>query len=177
MKVRTSVPVALVVTFVSSSACRTSETANAKYSRSTVGVANLAVPKAWTPQLESNEPERRVWSPAAGANDAKETLAIRIAPRRPQMSDEAVLAVASDAQGVLPGVKVLASRTLTTRTGLRALWVETSFVPRGSQQPYHRVHVTALGKTHVFHLFYTALTPDPSAQVLREAVDSLKEEG
>jgi hypothetical protein len=159
-------------------ACRGPEkAASAAYVRSTVGAATLSVPKAWSGQLEATETERQVWSPAPATNIAKETLAIRIAPRRPMMSDEAVLAAAAAAQGVLPGVKVVENHQLTTRNGLTALWLETSFQPDGGGQNYRRAHVTAVGKSHVFHIFYTAIEPDPAWAVLHEALDSLKEEG
>ena len=169
---------AIVALALAAASCGAPDDGGARgYVRDRVGVASLSVPKSWQSQLATTETERQVWSPAGGANDAKETLAIRIAARRPRMSDEAILAAASAAQGALPRVKVVATRSLTTRQGWKALWLETSFQPSGSDQTYRRAHVTAIGREHVFHLFYTAVTPDPDWQVLDQAVDSLTEEG
>lgn len=142
-----------------------------------MGTVSLSVPQAWAARLPVTETERQVWSPAADRNPGKETLAVRIAPRRPQMSDDDILTAASTAQGLLPGVELLGSRAVTTQRGLKALWIETSFKPPGSTVAYRRAHVTAIGKKHVVHVFYTATTPQPNAQVLRDAIDSLQEEG
>lgn len=144
--------------------------------QATVGGATMSVPKGWTLRLPATETERQVWSPDPPANAAKETLAIRVAPRRERMSDDEILAAATTAQQLLPGLEVVERHALMTRLGMKALWIETSFQPQGSSTTYHRAHITAIGRSHVFHVFYTAATPDPKLQVLRDAIDSLKEE-
>lgn len=135
------------------------------------------MPGGWERQLSAAEVERQVWSPAPDRNPGKETLAVRVAKRRPTMPVEDILAAASAAQGLLPDVSVVDSHRFTTRGGLEALWVETSFKARNGSGMYRRTHVTAIGKEHVFHVFYTALSPDPEHRVLQDAVDSLHEEG
>lgn len=141
----------------------------------TVGPATLRVPTAWRTRVEPGEADRQVWSPQA--NDGKETLALRIAVRRTRMSDDEIFEAASTAQGLLRGVTVIERRGLITPSGMRAVWLETAFQPKGDATTYRRAHVTAIGKTHVFHLFYTAATPDAGLRVLHEAVNSLKEQG
>lgn len=139
-----------------------------------VGTASLEVPAGWQPTLEAAT-NRQVWVPANNAR--KESISIRVVDRSAELGTvDDVLDNTLDATGVLADVRLGRQQRVTTADGLPGLWVDLTFTPGTSEATYARSQLTVVTATHIIHVFYTALTPDPQHRAVALALETLREE-
>ncbi len=165
-----------VLVFVVAAACQSGSAPSTLATETAfVGEISLLVPTGWNPTvpLEDEAMPRQVWVPTK--NPRKESLAVRIAPRNRERSDEEVVASAITAQGQLASAQITQRNQIATPSGASGVWIEVKYVPPNEDSTYSRSHVVLVGDEHVVHLMYTAAEPDPQHLVIQVAMDSVAE--
>jgi hypothetical protein len=118
------------------------------------------------------------WTPPS--NDRKESIVVA--------RSEVDLSLVSDgstarleqmlrqADAALPHARATPPLPVTTEQGLHGLRLSVDFVPPGSKDVYHRVHVVLRDKDALIHVIYTALSPEPANEPLEILLSTLRHE-
>lgn len=128
-------------------------------------------------RLDSKSPGHAIARLAPADNERKESISIIRTELQPTLRDAGpaeLEKVLVEAQQTLPSVKVGAPTRFSTHVGLRAIQVESDFVPRGASGTYHRVHAIVVDGTALVHVLYTARDPDPDLKAFHLVLDSIR---
>jgi hypothetical protein len=134
------------------------------------------VPADWT----SDDHEARglstsVWTPPV--NDHKESISIVRNDRRANVASadlQTIERLLVEAQP--PGAELSVAHPILTRSGLRGVQLESSFVPSGFARPYHRVHAVLVDGTTLVNVMYTARDADPKLEAFELVMSSIRHE-
>lgn len=144
-----------------------------------VGSLRFDVPTGWKPStMTEHGLLTGVWTPSPTANARKESIAIMRTERSPLVATAGASALEpllTRAQKALPDAKLSPIVPVKTRHGLRGFRIDVDYVPAGSHEHYHRVHVVLLDGKALVHVLYTARDPDARRAVLDEVLDTIRE--
>ena len=118
------------------------------------------------------------WTPLK--NERKESIVIARSEVDHRLvtepSTERLERMLRQAEASLPKARPAPATPLKTQQRLEGLRVSVDFVPPGSKDVYHRIHVVLRDKDSLIHVIYTALDPDPDQQALQMVLSTLRHE-
>ncbi len=148
----------------------------------TLGPLEFEVPVEW--QRANSEPSgtaSATWAPVASSNERKESITVIRSPMhrtREQLMHGELSKLLAGAQGSLPGARVSAVASITTRRQLSGAQINVTFQVGDGGKRYRRVHAVLVDAetSGLVHVLYTAASPDPDLRAFYTVLETLQSE-